>query len=281
MNRSLSDLAASGLPAEVLVVSQFTLYGDASNGRRPSWIAAARPEHAEPIVAAVVEELRALGADRGDGPVPHRHAGQPRQRRAGHADAGTVTSAGTGVTVRRRRRRSVATSLSRSTIAARAAKGLSPRRRYQVWPPRSGTSRTMHRRLADRRPVVHGTVVGHERAEPGRRGLHHPPPLLDRPQLGRRDLLRLEDGPGVAGPVRRVEHHLGRRQPTRFAGAAAEEHLPRDHDAERGASGMSSTAAPSPATASSGDLVDGQARAPRGARASGCTRRTGTRRTLS
>jgi D-tyrosyl-tRNA(Tyr) deacylase len=62
MNRSLSDLPASGRPAEVLVVSQFTLYGDASNGRRPSWIAAARPEHAEPIVAAVVEELRALGA---------------------------------------------------------------------------------------------------------------------------------------------------------------------------------------------------------------------------
>jgi D-tyrosyl-tRNA(Tyr) deacylase len=43
------------------VVSQFTLYGDTSRGRRPSWIAAARPEHAEPLVDAVVDELRRLG----------------------------------------------------------------------------------------------------------------------------------------------------------------------------------------------------------------------------
>ena len=46
----------------VLVVSQFTLYGDTTGGRRPSWIAAARPEHAEPLVDAVVERLRPLGA---------------------------------------------------------------------------------------------------------------------------------------------------------------------------------------------------------------------------
>jgi D-tyrosyl-tRNA(Tyr) deacylase len=56
MNRSVLD--AGG---EVLVVSQFTLYGDTSRGRRPSWIAAARPEHAEPLVDAVVDELRRLG----------------------------------------------------------------------------------------------------------------------------------------------------------------------------------------------------------------------------
>jgi D-tyrosyl-tRNA(Tyr) deacylase len=56
MNRSVLD--AGG---EVLVVSQFTLYGDTSRGRRPSWIAAARPEQAEPLVDAVVDELRALG----------------------------------------------------------------------------------------------------------------------------------------------------------------------------------------------------------------------------
>ncbi|CAN5604946.1 D-aminoacyl-tRNA deacylase [soil metagenome] len=62
MNRSLSDRAAGGTPGELLVVSQFTLYGDTSRGRRPSWIAAARPEHAEPLVDAVVEALRGLGA---------------------------------------------------------------------------------------------------------------------------------------------------------------------------------------------------------------------------
>ncbi len=57
MNRSGSEIGAP-----ILVVSQFTLYGDTARGRRPSWIAAARPEQAEPLVEAVVEELRALGA---------------------------------------------------------------------------------------------------------------------------------------------------------------------------------------------------------------------------
>ncbi len=57
MNRSIAE--AGG---EVLVISQFTLYGDTSGGRRPSWINAARPEHAEPLVQAVVDRLRALGA---------------------------------------------------------------------------------------------------------------------------------------------------------------------------------------------------------------------------
>jgi len=57
MNRSVADTTR-----EVLVVSQFTLYGDTAGGRRPSWIAAARPEHAEPLVDAVVARLRELGA---------------------------------------------------------------------------------------------------------------------------------------------------------------------------------------------------------------------------
>jgi D-tyrosyl-tRNA(Tyr) deacylase len=57
MNRSIAD--AGG---EVLIVSQFTLYGDTSAGRRPSWIKAARPEHAEPLVQVVIDQLRALGA---------------------------------------------------------------------------------------------------------------------------------------------------------------------------------------------------------------------------
>ena len=57
MNRSVADTTGA-----VLVVSQFTLYGDASKGRRPSWLAAARPEQAEPLVQEVVDELRRLGA---------------------------------------------------------------------------------------------------------------------------------------------------------------------------------------------------------------------------
>jgi len=58
MNRSLADAGGA-----VLVVSQFTLYGDTSRGRRPSWVAAARPGHAEPLVDAVAQELRGLGAE--------------------------------------------------------------------------------------------------------------------------------------------------------------------------------------------------------------------------
>jgi D-aminoacyl-tRNA deacylase len=57
MNRSVADTTR-----EVLIVSQFTLYGDTNGGRRPSWTAASRPEHAEPLVDAVVQELRSLGA---------------------------------------------------------------------------------------------------------------------------------------------------------------------------------------------------------------------------
>jgi len=57
MNRSVADTSG-----EVLVVSQFTLYGDTRKGRRPSWIDAARPEHAEPLVDRFADALRDLGA---------------------------------------------------------------------------------------------------------------------------------------------------------------------------------------------------------------------------
>src|SRR3954447_13695776 len=48
--------------AEVLVVSQFTLYGDTRKGRRPSWAAAARPEQAAPLIERFSAALEALGA---------------------------------------------------------------------------------------------------------------------------------------------------------------------------------------------------------------------------
>ena len=60
MNRSLAQLGAG--EAEVMVVSQFTLYGNTTKGRRPSWVDAARPEQAEPLVDAVVGRLVELGA---------------------------------------------------------------------------------------------------------------------------------------------------------------------------------------------------------------------------
>ncbi|MFI6067937.1 D-aminoacyl-tRNA deacylase [Micromonospora sp. NPDC051227] len=55
--RSVAD---TGAP--ILVVSQFTLYGDVRKGRRPSWTAAAPAEVAEPLVTAVVDALRQRGA---------------------------------------------------------------------------------------------------------------------------------------------------------------------------------------------------------------------------
>jgi D-tyrosyl-tRNA(Tyr) deacylase len=78
MNRSLTETGGAAL-----VVSQFTLYGDARRGRRPSYIAAAPPEQAAPLVEAVAKSLAGsgipvatgrFGADMrvesaGDGPV--------------------------------------------------------------------------------------------------------------------------------------------------------------------------------------------------------------------
>lgn len=56
------EKSCSDVNAPLLVVSQFTLYGDARKGRRPTWTAAAPGPVAEPLVEAVVNELRALGA---------------------------------------------------------------------------------------------------------------------------------------------------------------------------------------------------------------------------
>lgn len=58
--RDERSCADTGAP--LLVVSQFTLYGDTRKGRRPSWSAAAPPEVAEPLVNAVVAALRSRGA---------------------------------------------------------------------------------------------------------------------------------------------------------------------------------------------------------------------------
>ena len=54
--------SAATVGAPLLVVSQFTLYGDTRKGRRPSWTAAAPAEVAEPLVTAFVEALRQRGA---------------------------------------------------------------------------------------------------------------------------------------------------------------------------------------------------------------------------
>jgi D-aminoacyl-tRNA deacylase len=56
MNLALADVGGA-----ILVVSQFTLYGDAQKGRRPSFVDAARPEVAEPLYHRFLDALRARG----------------------------------------------------------------------------------------------------------------------------------------------------------------------------------------------------------------------------
>ena len=56
MNLGLADIGGA-----VLVVSQFTLYGDARKGRRPDFLQAARPDQAEPLITYFVDQLRSQG----------------------------------------------------------------------------------------------------------------------------------------------------------------------------------------------------------------------------
>lgn len=56
MNRSILDTGG-----EILVISQFTLFGDVRRGRRPSFTGAAHPDHARPLIEHLVELLRARG----------------------------------------------------------------------------------------------------------------------------------------------------------------------------------------------------------------------------
>lgn len=58
-----SEISCADLGASVLVVSQFTLYGDVRKGRRPSWSQAAPGEASEPIVEAYAQRLRELGLE--------------------------------------------------------------------------------------------------------------------------------------------------------------------------------------------------------------------------
>jgi D-tyrosyl-tRNA(Tyr) deacylase len=62
MNRSLLDVNGS-----MLIVSQFTLYGDTAHGRRPGFDAAAKPDQAIPLYEQFIEEVKAFGVNVGTG----------------------------------------------------------------------------------------------------------------------------------------------------------------------------------------------------------------------
>lgn len=61
MNRSLTDLVSEETGGAMLIVSQFTLFGDARKGRRPSFTGAAPPEVAEPLYQQFVADVKRLG----------------------------------------------------------------------------------------------------------------------------------------------------------------------------------------------------------------------------
>ena len=58
----MMNLKVSEIGQEVLIVSQFTLYGDTAKGRRPSFVQAAAPEVAEPLIAHLCKSLEEMGA---------------------------------------------------------------------------------------------------------------------------------------------------------------------------------------------------------------------------
>ena len=81
-NRSVRDVDGA-----VLLVSQFTLYGDCRRGRRPSFDQAAPPVEARAVYAALTDALRAHGVSVQTGGVSGAHGGRVRERRPGHDSA--------------------------------------------------------------------------------------------------------------------------------------------------------------------------------------------------
>jgi len=63
VNSDSVEVAAADASLPILAISQFTLFADTSNGRRPTWQQAARGPQAEPLVNEVIRALRDLGAN--------------------------------------------------------------------------------------------------------------------------------------------------------------------------------------------------------------------------
>ena len=302
MNRSVADTTR-----ELLVVSQFTLYGDTSGGRRPSWIDGRPPG---PGRAARGRRGRRAAGSRGDGghrPLPDGHARRAGQRRPRHAPArGRLTTPGAAGAARRARpaparpgkctsgepdgahsgctwagcagvarrlSRRASTSPSTSTTTAPAMTGRLAEAGVDGPPVPQRDGPDPHGLLADAGPVEHVAVRGDEGGEAGRGDLGHPAAVLQRPQARRRDLLGLEDRPRVAGPVGRVEQQRRRRGRRRRAPARRRRPPTRSSRRARSPEGRSSTAGRGPGEGVPGHEVGRRAECVEEARAAGSTRR--------
>ena len=125
MNRSIADVGGA-----MLVVSQFTLYGDAVKGRRPSFVDAARPEHAQPLYERFVADCasaesasrRASSArpwrSRSSTTAPSR-SGSNDEPSAGHSRVGVASAARAAAARRDRARRACRPTSTRPTCPAR------------------------------------------------------------------------------------------------------------------------------------------------------------------
>ena len=78
------NLTARDTGAELLLVSQFTLYADCSRGRRPSFDAAARPEKARELYEYFVEKVKGKGPDNQDRRFSGSYGGRAGERRSGN-----------------------------------------------------------------------------------------------------------------------------------------------------------------------------------------------------
>ena len=145
--------------APVLVVSQFTLYGDARKGRRPTWNAAAPGAVSEPVYERSAPSSSGSARRVARGVLRRRHAGQPRQRRPGDAGPRRTRVAEPG------QRATAPIRSSLTAIVLRAPRldvehldddlrGLRHRDPHRsAW---SGSSADGSKRLLDRRTVVEG-----------------------------------------------------------------------------------------------------------------------------
>ena len=117
------EVSASDLGLPILVISQFTLYGETRKGRRPTWDAAAPRPVAEPLVDEVVRTAARARGHGVDGGLRRGHAGVAHQRRADHDPARGLTAGASSC--RTQGRTTISADAATSPAGARTTSGTS------------------------------------------------------------------------------------------------------------------------------------------------------------